>query len=185
MDIETRLLEEWKNHAPDNHFSTHQQLFAVLSRHDAAAVEKYIGARSLDGDPFRKLADSKSAHASEHAILRMFWWLWIVLAGALTSLLGVVSFRRAGTTVNPMTPESSSSLVVSGIYKLTRNPMYLGFLLALLGWTIFLSNVPALLCLPAFILYMNRFQIAPEERALAALFGQVFTAYKENTRRWL
>ena len=109
----------------------------------------------------------------------------LVLAGALTSLLGVVSFRRAGTTVNPMTPESSSSLVVSGIYKLTRNPMYLGFLLALLGWTIFLSNVPALLCLPAFILYMNRFQIAPEERALAALFGQAFAAYKEKTRRWL
>ena len=109
----------------------------------------------------------------------------LVVVGALSSLLGVVSFRRAGTTVNPMTPESSSSLVVSGIYKLTRNPMYLGFLLALLGWAIFLSNVVAILFLPAFVLYMNRFQIEPEERALAAIFERAFAAYKESTRRWL
>jgi len=107
------------------------------------------------------------------------------VAGVVTSALGVVSFRRAGTTTNPMKPESSSSLVASGIYKLTRNPMYLGFLLALLGWAIFLSNIPAFLFLPAFILYMNRFQIEPEERALAALFGQAFAAYKASVHRWL
>jgi len=109
----------------------------------------------------------------------------IALAGVVTSALGVVSFRRAGTTTNPMKPESSSSLVTSGIYKLTRNPMYLGFLLVLLGWAIFLSNVPAFLFLPAFVLYMNRFQINPEERTLAALFGQEFAAYKASVRRWL
>ena len=107
------------------------------------------------------------------------------LAGAVTSALGVVSFRRARTTVNPMKPELSSSLVASGIYGLTRNPMYLGFLLVLLGWAVFLSSVLAFLFLPAFILYMNRFQIDPEERALAALFGQEFTAYKARARRWL
>jgi protein-S-isoprenylcysteine O-methyltransferase Ste14 len=107
------------------------------------------------------------------------------LVGAVTSALGVVSFRRAGTTVNPMKPDSSSSLVASGIYRLTRNPMYLGFLLVLLGWAIFLSSVLAFLFLPAFILYMNRFQIEPEERALAALFGQAFAAYKARARRWL
>jgi len=107
------------------------------------------------------------------------------LAGAVTSALGVVSFRRARTTVNPMKPELSSSLVTSGIYKLTRNPMYLGFLLVLLGWAVFLSSVLAFLFLPAFILYMNRFQIDPEERALATLFGQEFTAYKARARRWL
>ena len=109
----------------------------------------------------------------------------LVVAGALSSLLGVISFRRARTTVNPMTPESSSSLVVSGIYKLTRNPMYLGFLLALFGWAIFLSNMLAFIFLPAFIFYMTRFQIEPEERALAALFGQAFASYKKRTRRWL
>jgi protein-S-isoprenylcysteine O-methyltransferase Ste14 len=84
-----------------------------------------------------------------------------------------------------MKPESSSSLVVSGIYKLTRNPMYLGLLLVLLGWAIYLTNVLVFLLLPAFILYINRFQIAPEERALTALFGQEFAAYKSRTRRWL
>ncbi len=79
----TRLLileEEWKRVSPESHFSTYQQLFAVLSRHDEATVEAYLRARKLEGDPFGTLAQSKSAHASEHAILRMFWWLWIVLA---------------------------------------------------------------------------------------------------------
>lgn len=80
----TRLLlieEEWKSLSPDSHFSTYQQLFAVLSRHDGETVERYLNARKLKGDPFKTLAESKSAHASEHAILRMFWWLWIGLAG--------------------------------------------------------------------------------------------------------
>ena len=109
----------------------------------------------------------------------------LALAGAVTSALGVISFRRAGTTVNPMKPESSSSLVTSGIYKLTRNTMYLGSILVLLGWSVYLSSLPAFLFLPAFIVYMNHFQIEPEERALAALFGQEFTAYKVRARRWL
>lgn len=109
----------------------------------------------------------------------------LMLSGAITSGLGVASFRRAGTTVNPMKPGSSSVLVDSGVYRLTRNPMYLGFLLVLLGWGIFLSNIFAILLLPAFILYMNRFQIEPEEKALAAAFGQRFVAYKTTVRRWL
>ena len=68
---------------------------------------------------------------------------------------------------------------------MTRNPMYLGFLLVLLGWAIYLSNVLAFLLLPAFILYMNRFQIYPEEKALASLFGEEFASYKSRVRRWL
>jgi protein-S-isoprenylcysteine O-methyltransferase Ste14 len=109
----------------------------------------------------------------------------LAIAGVVTSALGVISFRRARTTVNPMKPEASSSLVTMGIYKLTRNPMYLGFFLVLLGWAVFLSNILAFLCLPAFILYMNRFQIVPEERALAMLFGQAYAAHKARVRRWL
>ena len=109
----------------------------------------------------------------------------LAVAGLAIDIVAIVSFVRAGTTVNPMKPESSSSLVVSGIYKLTRNPMYLGSLLFLAAWAIYLSNVPAFLLLPAFILYINRFQIAPEERALTARFGQEFDAYKASTRRWL
>ena len=109
----------------------------------------------------------------------------VAVAGVVISGLGIASFRRAGTTVNPMKPDSTSSLVVSGIYRLTRNPMYLGFLLVLLGWAIFLSNALAFLFLPAFIFYMNRFQIGPEEKALNSLFGQQFVAYTGRVRRWL
>jgi protein-S-isoprenylcysteine O-methyltransferase Ste14 len=82
-------------------------------------------------------------------------------------------------------PESTSSLVVSGIYGVTRNPMYLGFLVALLGWAVFLAHALALLPLLAFLLYMNRFQIRPEESALTTLFGQEFTTYRKRVRRWL
>jgi protein-S-isoprenylcysteine O-methyltransferase Ste14 len=106
-------------------------------------------------------------------------------AGFVVAAWGVAAFRRAGTTVNPMKPESSSSLVVSGIYSFTRNPMYLGFLLALLAWAIYLSHPAAFLFLPLFVWYMNRFQIEPEERALASLFGQAFTTYASRVRRWL
>lgn len=111
----------------------------------------------------------------------------VILAalGAIVATWGVLAFRGAGTTVNPMKPESSSSLVVSGIYAITRNPMYLGFLLMLLAWAIYLSHPAAFLFLPPYVLYMNRFQIEPEERALASLFGQAFTTYASRVRRWL
>jgi protein-S-isoprenylcysteine O-methyltransferase Ste14 len=109
----------------------------------------------------------------------------VALVGALVSILGVVSFKRAKTTVNPMKPESTSSLVVAGIYRVTRNPMYLGFLLILLGWAAYLSNVLALLPVAGFVIYMTAFQIRPEERALDALFGPEFAAYKEQVRRWI
>jgi protein-S-isoprenylcysteine O-methyltransferase Ste14 len=116
---------------------------------------------------------------------RNFFAVSFAAAGAVTIALGVASFRRAGTTFNPMKPESSFSLVHSGVYKLTRNPMYLGFLLVLVGWAIFLSNALAFLLLPVFIFYMNRFQIEPEERALTSRFGKEFVAYKSRVRRWL
>lgn len=106
-------------------------------------------------------------------------------AGFIVAAWGVAAFRRAGTTVNPMKPESSSSLVSSGIYSFTRNPMYLGFLLALLAWALYLSHPAAFLVLPLYVWYMNRFQIEPEERALASLFGERFTSYASRVRRWL
>jgi protein-S-isoprenylcysteine O-methyltransferase Ste14 len=109
----------------------------------------------------------------------------LALIGALTCLAGVLSFRRAKTTVNPMKPDSTSSLVISGIYRYTRNPMYLGFLLILLAWAAALSNVLALVMLPAFVLYMNRFQISREERVLASRFAEDYAEYRARTRRWL
>ena len=79
----------------------------------------------------------------------------------------------------------SSALVRSGVYKLTRNPMYLGFLMLLSGWGIYLSNAGALLFVPMFLVYMNRFQIEREERALTSRFGQEFVEYATQVRRWL
>ena len=116
---------------------------------------------------------------------RSFFSVAFVVTGAVISGLGIASFRRAKTTVNPMKPDSSSSLVVSGIYTYTRNPMYLGFLLILVGWAIFLSNALAFFLLPGFILYMNRFQIEPEEKALASRFGEMFVSYTSRVRGWL
>ena len=110
--------------------------------------------------------------------------LALVVVGALVAVLGVVSFRRAGTTVNPTKPHTTSALVSTGIYRFSRNPMYLGFLLALVGWAVFLANIVAFVLVPAYVAYMNRFQIAPEERAMLATFGAEFAAYKERVRRW-
>jgi protein-S-isoprenylcysteine O-methyltransferase Ste14 len=105
--------------------------------------------------------------------------------GVLVALAGVVQFRRARTTVNPTTPNASSSLVTTGIYTITRNPMYLGFSIVLLGWAIFLANPFSLLVIPCFVSYMIRFQIIPEERALQSLFGSDFQTYRAKVRRWL
>ena len=109
----------------------------------------------------------------------------LAAAGVVVCISGVVSFRRAGTTVNPLTPGAASTLVRSGVYTLSRNPMYLGFLMLLLAWGIYVSNALAFLFVPAFYVYMNLFQIEPEERALASRFGPVFIDYSTRVRRWL
>jgi len=109
----------------------------------------------------------------------------LAVAGVIIALLGVVSFRRAKTTVNPLDPAAASALVVSGIYQLTRNPMYLGLLLVLLGWALFLANALTFVFPVAFVFLMNRLQIIPEEKALAALFGPGFADYQSKVRRWL
>ena len=109
----------------------------------------------------------------------------IALLGLGFALAGLVSFRRAKTTASPKNPSHATSLVRSGIYRVTRNPMYVGILFALIAWAVFLSCIWALLGPLAFVLYMNRFQIAPEERALAAVFGSEYSRYKKGVRRWL
>lgn len=109
----------------------------------------------------------------------------IALAGVGVSLAGVVRFRGARTTVNPMKPENTSSLVTTGIYRFTRNPMYVGLLSVLIGWAVFLASAWALAGPVAFVLYIARFQIAPEERVLAAMFGAPYAEYVAKARRWL
>jgi protein-S-isoprenylcysteine O-methyltransferase Ste14 len=87
--------------------------------------------------------------------------------------------------VDPTRPDHASTIVTAGIYSLTRNPMYLGFLLILAAWAAWLGNLPACLALPVFVKYMNRFQILPEERFLGGKFGAAYDAYRLRVRRWL
>jgi len=111
--------------------------------------------------------------------------IMVVAVGVAVAVAGVVAFRRARTTVNPLHPEKMSALVVAGVYRVTRNPMYLGMLLTLAGWAIWLGSLSPWVVLPGFVMYMNRFQIAPEERALAAMFGADFAGYCTRVRRWV
>ena len=117
-------------------------------------------------------------------LFRFGAYVVLMVAGAVYSVAGVVSFKKANTTVNPIRPGASSVLVTTGIYKSSRNPMYLGFLFFLIGWGLFLSNLYSLALCAGFVLYMNRFQIQPEEKALESAFGAEFLAYKERVRRW-
>jgi protein-S-isoprenylcysteine O-methyltransferase Ste14 len=105
--------------------------------------------------------------------------------GVTFAVAGVTSFRRAKTTVNPLKPESATSLVSSGIYRVTRNPMYVGMLFVLIGWALFLASVWTLIGPLVFAFFITRFQILPEERVLATLFGADFNAYTTKVRRWL
>jgi protein-S-isoprenylcysteine O-methyltransferase Ste14 len=106
--------------------------------------------------------------------------LGVVIGGA-----GLIALRRARTTHNPLRPEAASSLVTTGLYRWTRNPMYLGALPLLVGWAVYLQHPGALLVVPLVMLYLTRFQIVPEERALSAKFGGQFDAYRGRVRRWL
>lgn len=109
----------------------------------------------------------------------------VACAGALVTAAGVLQFLRARTTVNPLKPETASALVATGIYRWTRNPMYLGMAGLLAAWGIWLGSLAALAAVGLFVAWINRFQIAPEERALAARFGAEFAAYRARVRRWL
>lgn len=98
---------------------------------------------------------------------------------------GILAFRSARTTLNPMRPANSTTLVSRGIYRLSRNPIYLGDLILLAAWVVFLA-APWMIAGPAvFMAYMNRFQIVPEEQALMAKFGDAYVRYMAKVRRWL
>lgn len=111
----------------------------------------------------------------------------VVLAsvGVVVVVAGIFAFLRAGTTIKPTNPGATTSLVTGGVFRFSRNPMYLGLLLFLIAWAVYLLNGLALILVPVFVIYMNRFQIEPEERALSSLFGPEYTSYQARVRRWL
>lgn len=107
------------------------------------------------------------------------------LGGAAITFAGAATLRAARTTLLPMRPHETTSLVTSGIFRWTRNPMYVGLTVVLLGWAAFLSAAWSLLGPVLFVLYVNRFQIQPEERVLTELFGAEYENYARRVRRWL
>jgi protein-S-isoprenylcysteine O-methyltransferase Ste14 len=111
--------------------------------------------------------------------------LAVASIGGIVSSLGAREFRRSKTTVNPLHPERASAVVTSGVYRYTRNPMYAGIVLVLLGCFLAFGALSPLLGLPVFVGYITRFQIQPEERALQAKFGAQYIEYQARVRRWL
>jgi protein-S-isoprenylcysteine O-methyltransferase Ste14 len=103
----------------------------------------------------------------------------VVVATAFTS------FRLARTTVNPFNPSKATHLVTGGVFSISRNPMYLGLLLVLIGWAVRLGTASPWLVLPLFWTVITYGQIVPEEQALTQLFGQRYCAYRREVGRWL
>ncbi len=111
--------------------------------------------------------------------------LLVLLAGLTIDFSALWSFRKAETTINPLKPENTSNVVTTGIYRYSRNPMYLGMLFILLAVAIYLGGVTSFILLPVFVWIINVNQIIPEERILQDKFGQPYNDYLASVRRWL
>lgn len=109
----------------------------------------------------------------------------LALVGVATAAAGVRAFVRHGTTPNPMAPEEASALVRDGVYRFTRNPMYLGLAIILIGWGIWLGSWWAVVLIPVYVGWVTRFQVIPEERVLRARFGGDYEEYTAKVRRWI
>ena len=108
-----------------------------------------------------------------------------IALGALVAVQGARMFWRNKTTLNPVDLESASALVTSGVFRFSRNPMYVGFTAMLVGWAVCLAAPWALVGPVAFVLFTNRFQIIPEERVMRDKFGQAYDDYQAQVRRWI
>ncbi len=106
-------------------------------------------------------------------------------SGIACCVSGIFAFRQSQTTVDPRQPAASRTIVQSGIYRFSRNPMYLGFLLILIGWASYLNDGRVFIFLPLFVIYLTQFQIKPEERALLTKFGVEYANYLHRVRRWV
>jgi len=108
-----------------------------------------------------------------------------IATGLVIAAIAVAKFRQSGTTLNPMEPGKASHLVTDGIFRVSRNPMYLGLSLLLIGWALWLGTASPWFVPPVFVLFIYLAQIVPEERALEALFGASYLEYRRTVARWL
>jgi protein-S-isoprenylcysteine O-methyltransferase Ste14 len=111
--------------------------------------------------------------------------LFLLILGLTVFILAVKAFNRQKTTVNPLEPRKASSLVSSGIFKYSRNPMYLGMLIILLAISFKFNLVGGIIISLFFYIFITKFQILPEEEAMNELFGDEFIKYSNRTRRWI
>ena len=109
----------------------------------------------------------------------------MIISGLIIILFAIILFKKYQTTITPLNPFNATKLMTDGIYKFSRNPMYLGLLLVLLGISIILNLTGGFFLIPLFILYLNLFQIIPEENAMVDLFKDEFLEYKKKVRRWI
>ncbi len=142
-------------------------IYAVLTALAMWALDSYVPILQLLAAPWHRFGLGLIALA----LLADLWSLWL--------------FLRARTTPNPMKPQNSSQLVTAGLYRYTRNPMYLGMLIMLVGWAIYLGSLSPWLMLPLFVWVINTQQILPEEAFLAQKFGASYQAYRQSVPRWL
>jgi protein-S-isoprenylcysteine O-methyltransferase Ste14 len=134
---------------------------------------------------FMWFADTLVAPVALAPAVRYGLAVLLAAVGLAVAAAGVRTVTRASTTLNPLKPGDATALVTGGVYQWTRNPMYLGMLLLLAGWGVFLGNPLGLAGLALFVAWITRFQILPEERALGTLFGQAFEDYRQRVRRWV
>jgi protein-S-isoprenylcysteine O-methyltransferase Ste14 len=114
-----------------------------------------------------------------------FFGIFLLLLGFFILISAVKLFRNDKTTVNPLSPEQATKLVTNGIFKLSRNPMYLGMAVILASVAVLFNIIGGIISMALFCLYITKFQIIPEEKAMKELFAQDFEQYMQATRRWI
>ena len=148
--------------------TTYQVTSEELFRIWAASSGTTLLARK-DGDPLPRLVLDGVAVVEFDAI----------------DVAAIVHFGKAGTTPNPLDPSKASHLVTEGIFRVSRNPMYLGLLLLLIGWAVWLGSASPWLVPPLFVVVITLVQIIPEEQALSRNFGEQYALYRRSVARWI
>ncbi|MCE0492667.1 methyltransferase family protein [Vibrio salinus] len=118
-------------------------------------------------------------------LLRYLLAMICFIGAGIFGIFALWAFKKASTTVNPVDVSKASTVVSGGVFRFSRNPMYLGLVLLLLCYSLYIGNIWGVFISWLFVLYMNRFQILPEEQAMTRKFGQDYLEYKSRVRRWI
>ena len=131
------------------------------------------------------VADKQLPGGQLESAIQLPMAILFAISGIVLVVISMLAFRRASTTVDPFHPEETSHLVVDGVFRYSRNPMYVSLLLVLISWAIWLGSIYNVAVLALFVTYITFFQIKPEEEAMRFLFGESYEHYCEKIRRWI